>query len=63
MPPNTTHQICAACLEGPRGIVGHDGLFQAAPAGAPAEFECAKCGARWARRYSGSGEFEWARRD
>lgn len=64
MPPNPhDHYLCAACLDGPRGIAGHDGIFQAAPAGSPAEFECAKCGARWLRRYAGSGNFEWARRE
>lgn len=61
MTKNHELYACAACLDGPKGIDGHDDLFARSSATPVVVFECSKCGSVWSREYAGSGEFTWAR--
>jgi hypothetical protein len=55
--------LCNTCNAEPKGIDGHAELHAESQ---PLEqgkgrfqFRCMACGARWSRRYAGSGEFAW----
>jgi hypothetical protein len=56
-------ELCRNCASGPKGIDGHEGLFADSLSSQIIGFRCARCSTTWTRTYTGSGGFEWTRRD
>ena len=57
----SAHTLCERCLEGPRGLEGHERLFARNLGRSSVCFQCPDCFQLWTRIYVGEGNFDWAR--